>query len=344
MKFPTLSIIIATLNSEKLLPLCLGSIKTQNYPRDKIEVLVIDGGSTDRTLDIAEEFSVDRIVLNPLRTAEAAYAIAVREARNEILAFIDSDNVLTESNWLRKMVKPLEDDGIVGTEPLYYTYRKHDNIITKYCALIGMNDPIYMYVGNYDRFCVVTGRWTESPVKILDENESYIKIKLENFESPKDLPTIGANGFLVRRLALIESYPVKDYWIDLDAVYSLVRSGHNEFAKVKVGIVHLFAGNVRTFFRKQKRRIKDYLFFEDKGMRMYPWKKLEKLKIMMFIFFTIAVIPLLLDVVRGYRRIHDRALLFHIPACWITLLAYGSGILQNMFGKEMESRTRWRST
>jgi glycosyltransferase involved in cell wall biosynthesis len=336
MKLPTISIVIPTLNSEKLLPECLKSIKMQDYPRENIEILVIDGGSVDKTVEIAKMFSVDRIIPNPKKTAEAAYAISMMECKNDIIAYIDSDNILPSRDWFKKMVKPFEDKEIVGTEPLYYTYRKKDNLITRYCALIGMNDPLCMYLGNYDRFCVITGKWTEAPVKV-EEKAVFLKIKLLD---EGNLPTIGANGFLVRRKELIKSYPVKDYWVDIDAIYSLVKAGYNNFAKVRIGIVHLFANDIKTFIKKQRRRIKDYLFYEEKGMRLYPWKK-NRRKIMKFIFLTVLVLPLLFDALKGYRRIKDKALFFHIPACWVTLIVYGLGVLEGLFKKEIASREVW---
>lgn len=40
---------------------------------------------------------------NPLRTGEAGKAIGVKEAKNEIIALIDSDNLLPQRDWLLKM-------------------------------------------------------------------------------------------------------------------------------------------------------------------------------------------------------------------------------------------------
>jgi glycosyltransferase involved in cell wall biosynthesis len=145
MALPTISVVIPTYNSEKVLPLCLRSIKGQDYPRNKVEIIVADGGSSDRTIEIAKEFRVDKILKNPLRTGEAGKAVGVKAAKNEIIALIDSDNILDRKDWFKRVIEPFQDGEIVGAEPLYYSYRRGDGCITRYCALIGMNDSFCLF-------------------------------------------------------------------------------------------------------------------------------------------------------------------------------------------------------
>ncbi|MEM0050454.1 glycosyltransferase family 2 protein [Thermofilum sp.] len=313
---PSVSIVIPTYNSERTLAQCLESIARQDYPREKIEIIIADGGSKDKTLEIAKNFGVNKILHNPLRTGEAGKAVGVEVAKNEIILFQDSDNVLDGQDWLRRMVEPFEDTSIVGAEPLYYTYRKEDSLITRYCALLGMNDPLCLYLGNYDRYSYVTGKWTELLVKITDYG-SYLLLELNE----KNIPTIGANGFLVRREAL-RRVDYKPYLFDVDVVYQLIRIGQNRFAKVKIGIVHMFASNARTFMRKTYRRIRDYLFYEKRGMRNYPWRHLSRLRILKFTLYTLLLVPIVRDSIKGYKKVPDKAWLFHPLACWLTLFTY----------------------
>lgn len=333
---PSLSIIIPTYNSEKVLGLCLEKIREQNYPREKIEVIIIDGASTDRTLDIAKQFKADKILKNPLKTGEAGKSIGIDASENEIIVSIDSDNVLEGNDWLKKMVKPFEDLKIVSSEVSYWTYRKEDSIINRYCALMGVNDPLCFFLGNYDRYSTLSGRWTDLIVKEKDKGD-YLEVELNKH----NVPTMGANGYLVRK-KIIKKTNYKPYLFDIDAVYQLVTLGHNQIARVKIGIIHLFANNVRQFTMKTRRRIKDYLFYKKNKLRMYPWREISKLKLLKFVVYTLLIIPLVCQALMGYIKKPDRAWFFHIPACWITLIVYTSATIQNLFKVVSEDRSKWK--
>lgn len=341
-QLPSISIIIPTYNSERTLGLCLDSIAIQIYPNNLLEVIIADAGSSDRTLETVEKFRRSsgfqscRAVHNPLKTGEAGKAAGLKYATKEIVALIDSDNILPEKDWLLRMVEPFQDPEIVATEPIEYTYRETDGFITRYCALIGMNDPLCMYLGNYDRYNIITGKWTEMPV-IAEDKGSFLKVKLD----PQKLPTIGANGFCIRRDAL-KQCEITDYLFDIDVLSELLHKNPDlKVAKVKTGIIHLFSGNVSTFVRKQKRRIKDFLYFSKVNLRKYPWNTISKARLVRFIVYCTLGIPLIVQSVIGYRRKPDPAWFFHAPACWITLLVYGWETVRGKFSSEMHRRVKW---
>jgi len=319
---PSISIVIPTLNSAGTLDLCLQSILKQDYPKHKVEVIVADGGSKDMTLEIAEKYRPDKILCNPLKSGEAGKAVGVGAAQNEIIALIDSDNILPTNDWLRRIVQPFKDILIAGSDPFCYTYRREDPLVTRYCALLGMNDPLCLYLGNYDRYCYITGRWTNRQVEAIDRG-NYIKVKLDVM----NIPTIGANGFLVRADLVRKAYD-KPYFFDVDVVYNLAKNGQIWFAKCKVGIIHLYARNVGTFLGKTYRRVRDYLFYKRHGLRRYPWR-INRLKLLQFALFTVLLFPLVRDSLRGYAKFPERAWLFHAIACWIVLLTYGTKLILN---------------
>jgi len=100
---PLVSFIIPTSNSYRTIEKCLKSIREQEYP--KIEIIIIDGGSTDGTLEIAKDYADKVVVLKgPLGFARAYGA---KLAKGEILGIFDSDVYLPHKKWLKKAVETL---------------------------------------------------------------------------------------------------------------------------------------------------------------------------------------------------------------------------------------------
>lgn len=319
------------------------AIISQEYPHEQIELIFADGGSSDGTIkrleEYGEKYDIDISVYeNPLRTAEAGKAVGVRKAQGEVICLLDSDNIIPDSKWLIRMMEPFEESIIVASEPIAYTYREQDSVINRYCALIGMNDPLCLFTGNYDRYCTITNKWTNVEREEIDRG-NYLSIKFrENM-----IPTIGANGFLMRREELLDNFE-GDYLFDIDVLWELFKKNPElRVAKVKTGIVHLFCPDTKTFYRKQNRRIRDFLYFSEEKGRKYPWGKIGKGKIVLFAVSCITIIPLLVQTCIGYSRKHDlQAWAYHFVACWITLWVYGWGVVTGIFKKEQANRDNWK--
>ena len=58
-KWPTVSFIVCTYNCEENVKRCFVSINEQNYPKNKIEILALDGGSTDKTKEISKNLTCE---------------------------------------------------------------------------------------------------------------------------------------------------------------------------------------------------------------------------------------------------------------------------------------------
>jgi len=181
---------------------------------------------------------------------------------------------------------------------------------------------------------VLTGTWTGIPVR-QDDKGPYVKIEIID---EKHFPTIGANGFTARR-SVLSQCAIGDYLFDIDILYELYTKGVTKFAKVRIGIVHIFSGTFRTFVKKTQRRVKDYLYYSSLGVRKYPWKSLDMKGLLKFVVYSALVFPLVIQAAIGYSRKPDRAWWLHPIFCVATLWIYGWAKITGMFAvKEMDRR------
>jgi glycosyltransferase involved in cell wall biosynthesis len=332
---PGVSVLIPTLNAERYLEGCLKSVRAQDYPRELIEIIVADAGSTDGTLPLLERYGVDKVVPNPGVTGEAARAILNRIATKELILSIDSDNYLVGADWLRRMAQPLLDDATVfASEPMRWDYTRSDPAMNRYFVLTGINDPVSLFMGNYGRYSYLTGKWTEVPHRE-EKHDGYLVAVLQSGH----VPTMGANGFLVRTEVVREAAP-SDFYFDIDVVNELVDKGHTRIAKVDVALGHHFARDLKSFRRKTRRRIEDFLYWREH--RHYPWLSSGRGSIVRFVVYTVLIVPLLVQVARGWTRMRDPAWLYHVPVCLLTLWLYGWAVIRSTVRRAPHSREGWQ--
>ncbi|MBN1797655.1 MAG: glycosyltransferase [Spirochaetales bacterium] len=84
------SVIIPTLNQEKLIGKCIESLLCQSYQQSLIEIIVVDNGSTDKTVDIAKKYPV-KLISETKKGPAAARNAGIKIATGEILIFLDHD-------------------------------------------------------------------------------------------------------------------------------------------------------------------------------------------------------------------------------------------------------------
>ena len=312
-----LSIILPTYNNEKTLYECLEALDKQDYSKKEYEILLIDGGSTDSTLEIAKKFNV-RILKNPDRVEDAARIFALRIARGEIIALIDADNIVVGKDWIRKMLEPFKDKEIFYADTLYFACRSKDPMKVRYQALIGGDDPLATYLGFYSRWCYFKNNWTDFPYTY-EKKKGHIKVKITDSNL---IPTIGSNGFLIRK-NLLRKF-IKKTFTHPDYILEMVKKGYNCFAKVDTGIVH----NQPTFFKSKIRRIQRRLSGEIKIKYNYS---LTKWKIIKTFLHIATILPITYDITKGYINKPDSAWFFHYFACFGLIFIHGYYKLTGLF-------------
>lgn len=107
-----LSVICPIYNEEKYIAQCLDSIIEQDYPKDDMELLLVDGMSTDRTRDVISDYQKKypwiKVLDNPKRIAPCAMNVGIKASSGEIVIRLDA-HVLYPSNYFSVLVNKLQE-------------------------------------------------------------------------------------------------------------------------------------------------------------------------------------------------------------------------------------------
>lgn len=144
---PVVSIAIPMLNEARYILACLGSFAAQDYPLDKLDVMVIDGGSDDGCRLVVEAFARQnpwvRVVDNPVGTAAAAFNVGMYEARGQVVCLFSSHGV-ADPGFVSASVRALHRSGAAGVGGTYRhegTDRRSAAIGAAMVSPVGMASP-----------------------------------------------------------------------------------------------------------------------------------------------------------------------------------------------------------
>jgi cellulose synthase/poly-beta-1,6-N-acetylglucosamine synthase-like glycosyltransferase len=128
------SIIIPCRNEEKYIGKCIDSIINNDYSKDNLEVLIIDGMSNDRTKKIvqgyADKYPLVKLIDNPKRIVSTAMNIGIKKASGDIIVRMDAHNVY-EKDYISKCVKYLNEYNVDNVGGICVTLPAEASFISK---------------------------------------------------------------------------------------------------------------------------------------------------------------------------------------------------------------------
>ena len=275
-QFPVISFVTPTYNAGRCLEKCLRSIRGQDYPQDKIDIVIADGGSTDTTLDIAGRYGA-RIFSNPRRLAEYGLAIAVQNSRGDFLVLAASDNELKGSDWLPRMLLPFQRDTQVSAEWGRLISAEDDCSINHYYALI-QNDPLTYFTNQNLKIYLKRNK----PVQ--GNGETYYI-----FDASPDRPLPwGANCLIYRAKEVKHFWDREEYIGDNDVFQMMLEQGKTRIAyNDELCIYHHTVGTLFDWIGKWKRNIGKH-FLANRQTRNLNWINVKhfKLKLLFWIGYS----------------------------------------------------------
>lgn len=321
--WPIVSIGIPTLNSERHLYGCLRSIFAQKYPA-KIEVIIVDGGSIDRTLQIARRFPV-KIIETLVENPELKKLTAFRRSTGDIFFYLDDDTELTSPYWLRDMIYPLTDDSTIVGSFTHHLATKQDSAITRYLSYDKLQrDPLLAYfsVGIEETFVA--------------QKNGYILCEF----IPDRTPPVGV--VLYRRkdiFSLLKSEKIDGRrFPDIDLPATFARIGRTDFAYVPVGLRHIHVDNAVALIRKRVRNVKK-CFLPTYSTRRFIWFSTEDrksvAKVLQWIGISNLFIPLMISGLRKYLRYKDPVLLLEPLVGIVVTFAILFAFISDQEGRKM---------
>lgn len=192
-----ISVVIPAYNAERTIGDCLLALLSQNYPKNKYEIIVVDDCSKDETVSVVEKFRKVKLIRQKHSGPAAARNLGVKRAKGDIVLFTDSDCV-PDKNWIKNMVKPFEDQQVVGVSGTYRTLNK-DRLVARFAGYeieerheklkqkqnidfigtfsAGYRKKIFLKFGGFDEsFPIASGEVPELSFKI---NEAGLKMAFQ---------------------------------------------------------------------------------------------------------------------------------------------------------------------
>lgn len=284
---PIITIAIPVFNAQQFLKICLDSIFTGEYPKSKLDVIIVDNESTDNTVKIARRYPV-RILKNKIKDTQVSKMLAMRKAKGEYFMFLDSDITLVGKDWFTKMLSPMQNDKKIVASFCKFIARKTDPPLSRYLSYDTLQrDPIFEFLTpNVEDL-------------IIEENNNYNVCK---YELDK-IPPSGVCLYDMKRL--VKSWNPKKHnkFLDVDVLYKLVADGEPYFAYVKkIAIHHPFVKDLKTILKKRLRNIRRN-YIKQPESRLYKWSDMStwkgRFRVILWVVYANSII---LPTISGIRK------------------------------------------
>jgi len=288
---PKISIVICTYNGETIISRCINSILNQDHYN--FEILCLDGGSTDKTLEIINNYKNKQIkvIQNKNRLPEGAgYGkwLGFKKSKGEIIGFIDQDNEIKRKDLFSLVIKTFKQEkdavGILGG-------LKHDILlkpVTRYISLVG-TDSFFSYrsidflrnLANYS----------------LNKDLEEVNIQLDNTQ------LTGGNCFFYKKTHLKK---IGGYSQDVIVIKDLAKTGKNKLLIIKDATTHY---SEESFLKLIKKKFKwGKVYFKEKKQKTFdyfPNTQLERITFFKTIIFNFLILPNFYYAIRLYNKSRD---------------------------------------
>ncbi|TXI33636.1 MAG: glycosyltransferase [Niabella sp.] len=319
-----LSIITPTLNNQKDIKKFLNSIISQKKINFRIEIIIFDGGSSDKTVEIAKKLGA-KVYKNPYVLADPGVNLGINKAKGDILMVLAVDNIFYKKDSLQKMVDVFKDKTIMAAFPVQSSL-ENDSFFTKY--INNFTDPFNHFVYGY----AANGRTFKKVFKTLESNELY---EIYDFSSSSERPLIAfAQGFAIRKGFTRNKDRSHD---DILPVIDLIINKKKIAFVYSVHLYHHTVRDLNHFIRKQAWATLNSLQRKKYGIsfRRDYLSDGQQLRMSLWPIYSLFIFPVLIRAF--YKLVTDRDKLWILDPILCIISAYTSLVvgISYLFNKKM---------
>jgi len=324
MKRKLVSIIITTFNSQKTLSLVLRSIKRQTFSQKQIEVIVVDGGSSDGTVAIARKYKA-KIIINPRTEQNYGKFLGYLNAKTKYIMFLDSDEVIENKSCLGIRTEAFTSNpnvkAVIGSG---YKNPRGYPFINKYINEFG--DPFSFFIYRLSKSTSFFMSEMKRRYKVIEETKEYV---IFDFSGIGNLPLIEltAGASMIDAEFFKKEFPFLEKRVGLlNHSFHLLLSKFPCLAIAKNdAVIHYSANNISIYLNKISWRVKNNVHFVSSaglsgfvGRDQFQSQFILRYKKYLFIPYAFSfVLPIVDSIFLAITR-RDLRYLFHFPLCLYT--------------------------
>ena len=161
-ELPSITVIVPCHNEERVIGHTIKALLALDYPPEKLELLIVNDGSTDRTAAIVLEFKEPQVRLLTVpkefaaRGKSGALNFALRQASHPVLAIYDADNI-PERTALRPLAEHLTRDPRLGAAiGMYRAWNRYRALLTRFLNIEGVGFQWILQAGRWNLMRLTT--------------------------------------------------------------------------------------------------------------------------------------------------------------------------------------------
>ena len=335
MQTSLVSIVMPTFNSARTIEKSLQSISEQDYPRSSVEILLLDGGSTDETLKIGERYGAIAIP-NPKTQQEYGKFIGLNEANGEFIIFLDSDEVFCNQNAIAKRVNLFKSNSKIGMVLTGgYQHTPGTSPINDYINMF--SDPFAFYMNRISSDAHI---FTQDMIKKFNADAECNGGYVLNFKKNKSLPLIDlCAGNTISKKIFTPEYGLDKANLSLipTMFYAIVEKGISVAVLNNDAILHYSADTIKNYLRKLKWRVTVNIHYQHIPGTGFSNREsfqpaITKFKKYLFPLYSISLIAPIFDSLFQFRRKGYWINFIHTPLCLYVTYNIGLQYIFKIFG------------